>query len=145
LNFGFSGNGRLDPEMADYLATLPASLLIIDALPNVAAEDVEQKLTDFIRRFRMQSNVPLLVIPNISYGHEDDNREIGDALAIKDKAYEKVWEICKKTGIRNVTFISSERIRFDDDEGTVDGVHLTDLGMKRHADNLYPFIRKIIK
>jgi lysophospholipase L1-like esterase len=145
LNFGFSGNGRLDPEMADYLATLPASLLIIDALPNVAAEDVEQKLSDFIRRFRMQSNVPLLVIPNISYGHEDDNREIGDALAIKDKAYEKVWEICKKTGIRNVTFISSERIRFDDDEGTVDGVHLTDLGMKRHADNLYPFIRKIIK
>jgi lysophospholipase L1-like esterase len=145
LNFGFSGNGRLDPEMADYLATLPASLLVIDALPNVSAEDVEQKLTDFIRRFRSQSNVPLLVIPNISYGHEDDNRETGDALAIKDKAYGKVREMCKKTGIRDVTFISSKRIRFDDDEGTVDGVHLTDLGMKRHADNLYPFIRKIIK
>ncbi|HAE86880.1 TPA: hypothetical protein DCG86_02525 [Candidatus Marinimicrobia bacterium] len=145
LNFGFSGNGRLDPEMADYLASLPASLLVIDALPNVSADDVEQKLMDFIRCFRSRSTVSILVIPNISYGHEDDNRETGDALAIKNKAYQKVRKMCKKTGIRDVTFISSKRIRFDDDEGSVDGVHLTDLGMKRHADNLYPFIRKKIK
>jgi len=144
LNFGFSGNGRLDPEMADYLAKLPASLLIIDALPNVSADDVEKKLMGFIRRFRSQSGLPILVVPNISYGHEDDNRETGEALAVKDRAYQSVRKMCKKTDIRNVTFISFKRIRFDDDEGTVDGVHLTDLGMKRHADNLYPSIRKKI-
>jgi len=32
-----------------------------------------------------------------------------------------------------------------DFEGTVDGVHLTDLGFLRISQNLYPVIRKLIK
>jgi len=145
LNFGFSGNGRLDPEMADYLASLPASLLIIDALPNVPADTVETKLLDFIVRFRSHSDVPLLIVPNISYGHADDNTKTGKALELKEMAYRNAHKKCKEAGLQNVTFISLKKIRFTDDEGTVDGVHLTDLGMKRHADNLYPFVRKCLK
>lgn len=145
LNFGFSGNGRLDLEMADYLASLPSALLVIDALPNVPAENVESKLMDFIQRFRSCSHIPIVVVPNISYGHEDDNQETGDALKMKKKAFLKVQKDCKKAGLKNVTFIPLKKIRFDDDEGTVDGVHLTDLGMKRHADNLYPYIQDCLK
>ncbi len=145
LNFGFSGNGRLDLEMADYLASLSSALLVIDALPNVSAENVESKLMDFIQRFRSCSHIPIVVVPNISYGHEDDNQETGDALKMKKKAFLKVQKECKKAGLKNVTFIPLKKIRFVDDEGTVDGVHLTDLGMKRHADNLYPYIRKRLR
>ncbi len=145
LNFGFSGNGRLDLEMADYLASLPSALLVIDALPNVPAEDVEKKLVSFISQFRKRSNVPVLVVPNIPYGHQDDNTEIGTALEIKDKQYRNAIRICKKAGFQDVTFIAPEKICFEDDEGTVDGVHLTDLGMKRLANLLFPHIRKCLK
>jgi len=145
LNFGFSGNGRLDLELADYLATLPASLLIIDALPNVSAGDVDKKLIAFILRFREKSDIPLLIVPNISYGHEDDNTETGAALKQKYEEYLTARVFIKKSGIKNVTFLSEKQIRFIDDEGSVDGVHLTDLGMIRHAENLYSPVRKVMK
>lgn len=145
LNFGFSGNGRLDLELADYLATLPASLLIIDALPNVSAGDVDTKLIAFILRFREKSDIPLLIVPNISYGHEDDNSETGSALRQKYEEFLSARAFIKNNKVRNVTFMTEKQIRFPDDEGSVDGVHLTDLGMKRHADNLYPAVCKLLK
>lgn len=145
LNFGFSGNGRLDLELADFLASLPASLLIIDALPNVSAGDVDTKLIAFILRFREKSDIPLLIIPNISYGNEDDNTETGFALKQKYEEYLSVRTFVKKAGVMNITFLTDKQIRFPDDEGSVDGVHLTDLGMIRHAENLYNPVRKILK
>ncbi|MDD5581630.1 MAG: SGNH/GDSL hydrolase family protein [Candidatus Marinimicrobia bacterium] len=145
LNFGFSGNGRLDLEMADYLATLPASLLVIDALPNVDPEESEQKLLDFIYRFRASSSAPILVVPSIRYSHADDNLEIGNAHKKKDEAYLNVQKVCKAEKIEKITFIPLNDICFLDDDGTVDGVHLTDLGMERHADALYPWIKKSVK
>jgi hypothetical protein len=145
LNFGFSGNGRLDLELADYLATIPASLLVVDALPNVSAGDVDTKLITFILRVRESSDIPILIVPNISYGHEDDNSETGSALRQKYEEYLIARAFIKKSGVKNVTFLLEKHIRFSDDDGSVDGVHLTDLGMKRHADSLYPVVRKLLK
>jgi len=41
-----------------------------------------------------------------------------------------------KSGIQNIFYIKDNQDNLVDNEGTVDGVHLTDLGFSRYADYL---------
>jgi lysophospholipase L1-like esterase len=136
INFGFSGNGRLDPELADFLAQIPSLLLVIDAFPNVKDEDLENALIDFVHRFREKNQAPIVVIPNLIYGNADDNLETAAALQRKQVAYEKAQKRLKKERVPNLRFASPKEIAFPDEDVSVDGVHLSDRGMMLFAQKL---------
>src|SRR5262249_47654418 len=40
INLGFSGNGKMEPEMADLLAELDPAVYVLDCLPNLTAAEV---------------------------------------------------------------------------------------------------------
>ena len=74
INLGFRGNGLLDPEIAEVMAGVDASLFILDFLPNATAKHVKERADLFYSIIRSKHpDVPILfteticLIPTIMY------------------------------------------------------------------------------
>lgn len=137
VNLGFSGNGRLEKELVDLIASQPASIYIIDCLPNLVAftdKEVYERLlytwhalrskhpkTPIIFTEHANSTIDLLNNSSqLEYQKVNKNfrKFVNDHVAGKDK---------------NVHVLAAEAIGLGIDD-TVDGVHPSDLGMKKYAD-----------
>lgn len=146
INLGFSGNAFLDDEIADIMASYPASLYVIDCMPNVNVKLIEEKLETFYRKLRdSRPHTPILFIENPIFPFAQFDEYTHSNLMEKNKALYKVYEKLKKEGDDQLYFLSSENVIGSDGEATVDGIHFTDLGFMRYADILRPLIRDILK
>src|ERR1035437_10515662 len=50
INLGFSGNGKMEPEMADLLAELNPSIYVIDCLPNMVADQITARTDPLVKK-----------------------------------------------------------------------------------------------
>ena len=143
INLGFSGNAHLDYEIAELMAECDASLYILDFVPNCSAELILEKTEIFYRKLRdKHPYTPILFIENPIYPHSKYDLDLQHTIHEKNKALHTVFDSLKAKKEKNIYLIASE-IGIDN-EASVDGSHLTDLGFIRYADYLYPKIRKII-
>lgn len=62
----------------------------------------------------------------------------------KNELLKQIFLKQKKNGDRNIYYVKADKLIGKDAEYAVDGVHLTDLGFLRMAENLYPIIKKRI-
>lgn len=146
INLGFSGNGQLDLEVAEAMAGIDASCFVIDCLPNVGPEQMKEKYIRFFEIIRKKNpDTPILLVENLHYTHGTFDREVSSLIQEKNALLSSYYKDLKKKGDRNLYYLNATGLTGDDLEGTVDGVHLTDLGFKRLAEHLYPVIRKIMK
>src|SRR5205823_7061445 len=63
LNFGFSGNGKMEVEVARFLAELDPAIFVLDCLANMGAVDVVQRTTavaNLLREKRPDPPIPSL-------------------------------------------------------------------------------------
>src|SRR5690606_19078766 len=68
INLGFSGSGKMEPEMAHLLAELDPALFFIDCLPNLTAEEVVERVEPFIRILReKRPSTPVVLAEGITY------------------------------------------------------------------------------
>jgi len=136
INLGFSGNGKMEPEMGDLLAELDPSVYVLDCLPNMVAAEIKERVEPFVRKLRAaHPNVPIVLV---------EDRTLQDSFLIegrmeyyhlKDRAELKAaYERLKKSGDKNLYYIPGEHLFGDDGEGSVDGSHPSDLGFMRQAD-----------
>ena len=153
LNYGFSGNGKGEPEMAQLLAEIAdPAMLILDYQAN-CVDMIDRTLPEFIRIYREKHpEVPILVVSGIRFSGEavGQRREEGNSLSdwmIRYRDIQKnTVEACRAAGDRNIYFLDGSEL-LDPliyDEATVDGVHPTDLGFTMMADGMAPVIRKIL-
>lgn len=146
INLGFSGNGKLDLEIAEVMADLDASCYVIDCLPNVTAQMMQEKYVRFLEIIREKKpKVPILLVENIHYAQMSFDQEISSKIEEKNNLLRTIWKDMRKKGDRNIYYLKGDRLTGDDFEGTVDGVHLTDLGFLRISQHLYPEVRKLIQ
>jgi hypothetical protein len=146
INLGFSGNGQLDLEVAEAMAGIDASCFVIDCLPNVGPEQMKEKYIRFFEIIRKKNpDTPILLVENLHYTHGTFDPEVSSLIQEKNALLSSYYKELKKKGDRNLYYFEAKGVIGDDLEGTVDGVHLTDLGFKRLAEHLYPVIRKIMK
>ena len=145
LNLGFSGNGKMEPEMATLFAELDPAVYVLDCLPNMNAKEIEERVDPFVRTLRKaHPKTPILLVEDRSYAnasvlagpkkHNDDNRA---ALA-------KVYEALLKSGVTGLHYLKGDKLLGDDGEDTVDGSHPTDLGFMRQADALLPALTPLL-
>ena len=67
INLGFSGNGTMDPEMADLMAELDPALYILDCLPNINAAQVAKRVVPFVRTLRKaRPETPILLVEDLT-------------------------------------------------------------------------------
>jgi len=153
INLGFSGSGRGEPEMAQYVAGLNMSVLVMDYDSNAPTpEHLHATHYPFYKTARdAQPNLPIVMISHAAafhpvyydlkasaaWGGFDERR------AVIHETYSRA----KSEGDQNVYFIDGRKIYpgAEYDNCTVDGTHPNDLGFKRWADCLEPVLSSLLK
>lgn len=138
INLGFSGNGQMEPELADLLSELEPPLFVLDALWNMSPELVAERVEPFVLKLReARPATPILLA-------EDSNNR-GISPTAKGRVLREVLGKLGKARVGNLHFLPNTGMLGDDLEGTVDGCHPNDLGMSRHADVFAPAMAKLLK
>ena len=147
INLGFSGNGKMEPELAGLLAELDPAVYVLDCLPNMNADEIKERVEPFIKILRAAHPVTPIVLV--------EDRTMQDSFLIagrmeyyhlKDRAALKAaYEHLQKIGVKNLYYIPGDHLFGDDGEGSVDGSHPTDLGFTRQAEIFAQTLEPILK
>lgn len=136
-NFGFSGNGRMDPPVVDVISGIKASFYVIDCLPNMTPKQVTDSVMPLAKAIRAKNpSTPIVFVENIEYARNIFEAGIKKSFEDKNNALKAEFAKLQKEGMKGIYYISSANAIGDDNEGTVDGTHMTDLGFMRYADYL---------
>jgi hypothetical protein len=137
INFGFSGNGRMDPPMAELISGIKASYYVIDCLPNMTAKTVTDSVSHLAKTIRAKNpKTPIVFVENVEYTRAIFQASLMNSMNEKNQALRTEFDKLVKGGMKDLIYISAAGSIGTDYEGTVDGTHLTDLGYLRYADYL---------
>lgn len=142
INLGFSGNGRLDPEIAQLMASVDAGLYVIDIMPNVTTEQFVERIGPFYEILRSaRPDTPILLVENPEFPDIRFNNRTRDDN-IEENAALRAWY--DEANDPNMYYFYSADVLKGDVEATVDNAHLTDLGFTIFANSLEPVVRRIL-
>jgi len=131
VGLGFSGSGIMEYEMSEHLARIDASCYVLDCLWNMGTKDrpyrvgrcVDENYEPFIRNLRAKRpDVPIVMAEQCDVYCKGTNE--------KDALMRKLYEKLIAEGWKNLVYLPKDEMYTGDLEGTVDGTHPNDLGMK---------------
>ena len=68
INLGFSGNGRMEPEVTKFIAELDPAVFVLDCLPNMSAKDVIERAEACVKILReARPKTPILLVEDRNY------------------------------------------------------------------------------
>ncbi len=137
INFGFSGNGRMEQPVAELISGIDALLYVIECTENMSSDQIRTNTRPLVETIRLKHPAtPVIIVDNLLY--EKASLDDTTLLAVKEKnkVLKEVYQHMLDTGFSNLYFIEKEGALGTDHEGTVDGVHFTDLGFMRYSDFL---------
>ena len=138
INLGFSGNGQGEPELADLIGEIDASVYVFDALWNMSPEWVRDRIPPFVNKLRAaHPTTPILLVEDCTISNS--------VPTTKGKVLREVYARLQQEGVGNLHFLSAEGMMGPDDEGTVDGCHPTDLGFTYQAQVFAAALRPLLK
>ena len=146
INLGFSGNGKMEPEMANLLAELDPAVYSLDCLPNMTAAEVTERVEPFVRTLRKtHPKTPILLVEDRSYADSfliaSKRQRNLESRAALHAAYERLIA----AGIQDLHYLPGEALLGEDGEDTVDSSHPTDLGFMRQAAAFRPVLEKALR
>ncbi|MCH5247597.1 MAG: SGNH/GDSL hydrolase family protein [Muribaculaceae bacterium] len=143
INLGFSGNGRLDYEIAELMGQSDAGLFILDHLPNCTIDKLD-RLPRFVEILRVNHpNTPILLLGNARYTYDRFNTVSRGETIAKNNRLVEIYEKLKQND-PNIYYLPSDELVGEDEEATVDGTHFSDLGFMRMSENLLPVLQRIL-
>ncbi len=146
INLGFSGNGIMEPEIADLLSELDPCLFIVDCLPNMAAPLVAERTIPLVRRIRQtRPETPILLVEDRTYANTGFFPAKAERHLTSRAALRNAWYELTNAGDEKIHYLEGERLLPHDGEATVDSSHPTDLGMAAYADAYEAAIRPILR
>lgn len=146
INLGFSGNGRMEKEVGQFLVELNPAVYVIDCLPNMSADEVTAKTVPLVNQLRAaHPQTPIVLVEDRSYSGawlvmSQKQRNESSRIALKAE-YQKLQD----AGTSGLSYIDGESLLGNDRDDTTDGSHPSDLGFQRHADAFEPVLRKLLK
>lgn len=146
INLGFSGNARLDIEVARLIAQVKnPSVIVLDYVPNAEGALIRDKGTAFFRIVRdAHPTVPVIFVEDPVFPFSVVDQEIAQEIREKNTAQSELFLQLKQAGEKDIYYVGAEGMLGDDGEATVDGIHFTDLGMMRYASHLLPTIQQAL-
>jgi lysophospholipase L1-like esterase len=146
INLGFSGNGLLDSILAVIMSNIDAACYVIDCGPNLTPEQAEERTLPFLKLLRkIKPTTPILLVEQIDYPFARFVSTMDEKIKLVNQHFNKAYTTFKKDGDKNIYYLPSKGIIGEDGEGTVDGVHLTDLGFYRMANAIKKKLQTILK
>jgi lysophospholipase L1-like esterase len=144
INLGFSGSGRMEVVLAEFLAQLDPCVYVLDCLPNMTAAELSERVEPFVRILRQaHPATPILLVEDRTYANAfilPGTRARNDSSRGAHKA---AYERLVAAGVTGLHYLAGEDLLGDDGEATVDGSHPTDLGFVRQADALEKALRPL--
>jgi hypothetical protein len=146
VNIGISGEGKMDNCMARAMGSIPdVTAYIIDPIPNCTKLQCDTLTYDFIKILRtMKPNVPIFMVEGPWYSYESYDTFFAKYLPQKNYEFHKNYLKLKKENPNNLYYIDRKNLWGPDNEGTVDGIHLTDIGFYYYAKKLEPYLKAIL-
>jgi lysophospholipase L1-like esterase len=145
LNFGFSGNGRMELEVGRFLAELDPSLYVIDCSANTTPQEITERCEELVKILReAHAQTPILLLDGRRWEGEFIRPSLAELHQQKQDALRGAFERLQSAGVEHLHYRVGDDLLGDDGEGTVDGSHPTDLGFVRFADALEPELRGIL-
>ncbi len=134
INLGFSGNGKGEPSIAEYMSELPMLAFVSDYDHNAPSPaHLEETHLSLYRTIRKKHpNIPYIILSKC-----DVDKKYEDAMA-RRAIIQRTYETARSEGDKNVYFIDGATVYTDRyrENCTVDGCHPGDLGMALIADAL---------
>lgn len=147
INLGFSGEGKQDACMARALCEIPdVDIYLLDPVPNCTEGQCDTLTYDFVNIIRRaHPQAAIVMVEGPMYPYSRYNSFFGDYLPRKNAAYRRNFERLKADNPHNLYYVTCEGLDGVEDDGTVDGIHLTDLGFRHYADKLVPILQPIMQ
>lgn len=150
INFGFSGSARGEKEMAEYIATFPMSVFVMDYDHNSPSpEHLWNTHENFFKIIRKaHPDVPVIFITRPDAQTNYEYQSLGDHYA--ERCREPIfttYQNALKAGDQKVFFVDGNTLFGDDDFDacTVDRCHPNDLGFYRMAQAIRPVLAQALQ
>ena len=146
VNIGVSGEGKMDSCMARAMAAIPhVDAYILDPIPNCTKLMCDTVTYGFVKILRdLRPEVPIFMVEGQEYSYERFSGFYSKYLPEKNYEFHKNYLKLKAENPRNLYYIDRENLYGPDCEGSVDGIHLTDLGFYYYAQKLKPYLEAIL-
>ncbi|HEY9256697.1 SGNH/GDSL hydrolase family protein [Chitinophaga sp.] len=150
INLGFSGNGRLEKEVVEFLTEIDAGMYVLDCLPNLTGAaftetELKKRITATVQQLQeKRPGVPVLLTEHDGYTNDATSAESKESYTRVNRILKAVVDSMLTAGVKNISLLTKEEIG-QDLESTVDGIHPSDLGMMNYANAYTKKIKSILK
>lgn len=145
VNLGFSGNGKGEPEVARTIAQIDdVACFVLDYEANSGPlETYRETLAGFIPILRERHpDTPILVVSKAAFVRERRDPAYAAERVERRDAQAAIVAGLRAAGDDRVHFLDMGGV--DVADGSVDGVHPTDLGFVQLADAIEPELRRLL-
>jgi hypothetical protein len=146
INLGFSGNGRMDLEVGQFLTRIDAAMYVIDCLPNMNPAEVAEKCVPLVKLLRnARPGTPIILVEDRRFANSwvwpsKDKHHTDNHMALRMS-----FETLKADGVTGLFYIEGDALIGTDTEGTTDGSHPNDLGFARQAEIFHPVLEAALQ
>lgn len=145
FNFGFSGNGRIETEVGQFLAELDPAVFVLDCMANSLPEVIHDRTVALVKQFRaVRGRTPVVLLEDRPWASGELAAGILKTSQRKRTELRRAFDTLTAQGVANLHYQTGDDLIGTDGEGTVDGSHPNDLGMMRYADALEPVLRTLL-
>ena len=138
INFGFSGNGRMEQPISELISESDPAFYVIECMPNMYPSDMVTSntipLVDKIRN--KHPNTPIILVDLFTSPLTVLDKNADKGTYEMNNALKTEYEKMISNGYNNIIYLETSNALGNDFEGTVDAVHFTDLGFMRYSNFL---------
>ncbi len=146
INLGFSGNGRMEAEVAVLLSELDPCVFAIDCLPNMNEETITERAVPLVKKLRAHKpDTPILLVEDRAFTNTRFFPAREETHRTNRLALRSALRTLQDAGIDNLYYLQGDDLLGSDGEAATDGSHPNDLGMIRYADAYEPALRAILQ
>ena len=110
-NFGFSGNARAEVEVARLLAELDPCAYVIDPLPNMNPQLVQQRIRPFVETLRQaRPRTPIVLVEHITYQTSTFSQVRDIDCKNKNAALRAAYEAMTQAGVNDLHYLTTDTL-----------------------------------
>lgn len=145
INLGFSGNGKMEPEVGALLAELDPAVYVIDCLPNMVEAEIRERTEPLVRKLReSRPDTPIVLVEDRTYDYAWVKASARKRHETSRSALIRAYDNLIGSGMKQLYYLEGAELLGKDGDGTTDGSHPNDLGFLRQADAFEPVLRKAL-
>lgn len=152
INMGFSGNGKLELNVTDFLVQIDASALILDCLHNMDASLVANNTEPLVRAYRARRpDTPIIFAEGTPYGSswEGDANPARKRQLDRRAAFKEAYARLVADRVPHLSYLPGDQLFGHVPAGvpwqpTEGGTHPSDLGMASMAETWLDYLPTVI-